>query len=655
MSGIAVIWNRDGRPVDGAQIVRMTELMKHRGPDGERHWHRGPVAIGHCALNTTPEALADQQPLLDEAAGLSITFDGRIDNREELKTLLDIDGSDPVSVSDPRLVLAAYRKWGEACPEHLLGDFAFAVWDERQQRLFCARDFLGVRPLFYALVGTTFVCASEVEALFALPGLRQEPNLAVVAARLLRQCIEFDDTLYMGAWRLPLSHCLTVTQDAVRRRRYWDIDPSRQTRYRTDDQYAEHFRELFFDAVSCRMRSSAPIAGLLSGGLDSSGIVCSVQQIRKEREIIQPNFETFSMVFDRVVSSDERPFIDAVVRHCGAKANFHIGDRNPTEAAIARSAVYPGLLYSPQTMVLGEMFKHIKARGFSVVLDGNGGDELAGDGFRHLIDLMRWGRWLSLSALVRAYAENYTMSSWWLFFNHVLRPALPPSIKRFYRRLIPRDDENNPRTNLVSEDALVRSGARERIEHPAQLPAFQALEHAQMYQAIFTGWGPMVVSEGYELLVSYAGIEMRQPFRDRRLVELALSLPADQLWRQGWSRFVYRNAMKGILPEEVQLRRGKGEFSHIFYSVLGGSQAAEVRALFDDPILARLGVLDAQAARNLVRDYQNAPQTGDSRAVSEVLALEIACRQILGEPIDKALFGRAGSNRNAAQSGSSGI
>ncbi len=209
MSGIAVIWNRDGRPVDGAQIVRMTELMKHRGPDGERHWRRGPVAIGHCALNTTPEALADQQPLIDEAAGLCITFDGRIDNREELKTLLDINGSDLISVSDPRLVLAAYRKWGEACVEHLLGDFAFAIWDERQRRLFCARDFLGVRPLFYALVGDTFVCASEVRTLFALPGLKREPNLAVLAARLLRQCIEFDDTLYLGVSRLPMAHCLT--------------------------------------------------------------------------------------------------------------------------------------------------------------------------------------------------------------------------------------------------------------------------------------------------------------------------------------------------------------------------------------------------------------------------------------------------------------
>ena len=217
MSGIAVIWNRDGRPVDGAQIVRMTELMKHRGPDGERHWRRGPVAIGHCALNTTPEALADQQPLIDEAAGLCITFDGRIDNREELKTLLDINGSDLISVSDPRLVLAAYRKWGEACVEHLLGDFAFAVWDERQQRLFCARDFLGVRPLFYALVGDTFVCASEVRALFALPGLKREPNLAAITARLLRHCIEFDDTLFMGVSRLPMAHCLSVTRDAARR------------------------------------------------------------------------------------------------------------------------------------------------------------------------------------------------------------------------------------------------------------------------------------------------------------------------------------------------------------------------------------------------------------------------------------------------------
>src|ERR1039457_1923882 len=127
MSGIAVIWNRDGRPVDRAQLFRMTQLMEHRGPDGERHWFEESIAIGHRALKTTLESWSERLPRSDEAAGLCLTFDGRIDNREDLKSLLDPNGSGPHQDTDAEIVLAAYRKWGEECPAHLLGDFAFAI------------------------------------------------------------------------------------------------------------------------------------------------------------------------------------------------------------------------------------------------------------------------------------------------------------------------------------------------------------------------------------------------------------------------------------------------------------------------------------------------------------------------------------------------
>jgi len=608
----------------------MTQLMAHRGPDGERHWFQGPIAIGHRALNTTPESGSDRLPLPDEASGLCLTFDGRIDNREELKSLLEINESG--RDSDAELVLAAYRKWGEECPEHLLGDFAFAIWDERRKQLFCARDHLGVRPFFYAVVGDTFVCATEIRALFALPGLKREVNLAVIAARLVRKCVEFDDTFYKGVGRLPMAHCLTVTRDCLRQRRYWDIDPTHQNRYRSDDEYAEHFRELFFEAVRCRMRSTEPIAALLSGGLDSSSIVSAVQRIRKEQGITHPDFETFSMVFDRLSSCDERPFINEVVRQSEAKANFHVGDRDLGEAAIARRGLYPGLLYSPQGMLLGSMFKRIKARKFPVLLDGTGGDELAGSGSRHLNALMLSGKWLSLSALVGEYAATYKMSAWRLFFDHVLRPAIPTSLKAVYRRVVPRD-QSTPNATLVREDALDWTGARERIEHSPALPAFREPVHSDMYAAIFTGWGPTVLTESYELLVSYAGIEMRQPFRDRRLVEFALALPPNQLWRDARSRFAFRNAMKEILPEKVLQRRGKGAFMQLYDAVLAGSQAKEVSALFLDPVLARLGLVDGRALRTLVERYQNAPDITSSLVVSDLVAIEIACREILGEPI----------------------
>ena len=651
MSGIAVIWNRDGRPVEWTQIAQMTQLMEHRGPDGERHWFEGSIALGHRALNTTPESWSEILPLYDEAAGLCLTFDGRIDNREDLKALLETNGSGPHQATDAELVLAAYRKWGEDCPVHLRGDFAFAIWDGRRKQLFCARDHLGVRPFFYARVGDTFVCGSEILALFAIPGLKKEPDLAIVTTRLLGKCVEIEDTLYKGISRLPMAHSMTITREGIHQRRYWDIDPAREIRYRSDEEYAEHFRELFFDAVGCRMRSEGPIAALLSGGLDSSGIVCAAQRIRQEQGMTQPKFETFSMVFDRFSSCDERPFINEVVRRCGVKANFHLGDRDLADAALARHKRYPGLLYSPQAMVQGSMLERIKAEGFRVLFDGTGGDELAGPGFRHLVALVRHGKWLSLSALVAEKASTYGISPWRLFLDSYLKPSIPAPIKVAYRRLIP-PARHHPGPSLVPEDALNRTGARDRMAQPAPIPAFGLPVRSEMYAAIFTGWAPTVLTESYELLMSYSGIEMRQPFRDRRLVEFALALPPNQLWRDGWSRVVFRNALKDVLPEKVLRRRGKGIFLQLYDSVLAGSQAAEVRSLLDHSVLVRLGLADAHVLRNLVKTYQSAPEINSTLVVSDLIAMEIACREMLGEPTFGADSDGETLAKNATQSGS---
>jgi asparagine synthase (glutamine-hydrolysing) len=632
VSGIAVIWNRSGGPIDRAHLARMTRLMEHRGPDGEAHWFQESIGLGHRALNTTPEASCERLPRSDDEAGTCLTFDGRIDNRDDLQSQLDLNGAGGRQVTDAELVLAAYRKWGEECPSHLLGDFALVIWDERRKQLFCARDPLGVRPLFYALVGDTFVCASEVLALFALPGLKKEPDLAIVTARLLRKCIEFDDTLYKGVSRLPMAHCLTVSRDRIRQRRYWDIDPGREIRYRSDREYAEHFRELFLAAVGARLRRSAPIAAMLSGGLDSSGIVCAAQHLRRKQRLVEPPLETFSMVFDRFSSCDERPFINEVVRHSGAKANFHLGDSDLGVAAIAHQDRYPGLLYSPHAMVLGAMLDRIKHEKFRVLLDGTGGDELAGSGMRHLVALMRRGQWLSLSALVAEYADTYKISPWRLFLDSCVRPSIPPTIKAVYRRLRTQSSADAARPSLVREDAMESTGARERMTHLGAVPAFSSVQQSEMYSAIFSGWGPTVLAESYELLVSYFGLEMRQPFRDRRLVEFAFAVPSEQLWRDGWSRVVFRNALKELLPEKVLRRRGKGMFLPVYDSVLAGSQAREVSALLSQSILVKLGLADPLVLEDLVKSYQISPDISSTLVISDLVALELICREILGEP-----------------------
>jgi asparagine synthase (glutamine-hydrolysing) len=595
---------------------------------------QGPIALGHCALNATPLSGTDRMPLLDEAAGLGLSFDGRIDNRDELISQLDTSGFDPAALTDAELVLAAYRKWGDESPEHLLGDFSYAIWDQPRKRLFCARDHLGVRPFFFALVDDTFICATEISALLELPGLKREIDLAFVAARLTRKCIEIDDTLYRQISRLPMAHCMTVSQGDVRRRRYWDIDSGKQIRYRTDDEYGEHFRELFFDAVTRRLRSNGPVAAMLSGGLDSSGIVCTAQRIRQEQHIREPRFETFSMVFDRLSLCDERPFINEVIRSSGVTANFHVGDRDLAEAAIARRKIHPGLLYTPQASFLSVMFDRIKAGGFSVLLDGKGGDELAGDGFRHLKGLMLSGKWLALAALVRESAGNLEIPPRQLFFEQLFRPlvrtAIPLRVRTVYRQLKSLV-QGNPKSGIVLEGALDWTGARALIDAPPRIPEFASPIHSDMYSAIFTGWGPGIMTEQYELLVACSGIELRQPFRDRRLVEFAFAVPPEQLWRDARSRFAFRTAMKALLPEKVRHRQGKGAFLPQYDSVLAGSQAEEVRALFENSVLARLGMTDENEVQNLVKAYQSTPKLISTRAIADLVGLEIECREVFGE------------------------
>ena len=176
MSAIFGIYHRDQRPVGTDNLMAMAACMKHRGPDGSDIWHNDHVGIGHCMLQTTPESLKEQLPYANNEAGLVITTDARIDNRNELASRLDISINPYEDLSDSHLILAAYQKWGEACVDYLLGDFSFVIWDSKKQQIFCARDHLGVKPFYYHLSERLFVFASEVRAFLKVPQVPHHIN-----------------------------------------------------------------------------------------------------------------------------------------------------------------------------------------------------------------------------------------------------------------------------------------------------------------------------------------------------------------------------------------------------------------------------------------------------------------------------------------------
>ncbi|HTY24953.1 MAG TPA: asparagine synthase-related protein, partial [Desulfomonilaceae bacterium] len=284
MSGIAGIFLRDGSPVHDSVLAAMLQTMNYRGPDGSSIWNEGMLGLGHLILNSTPESLNENLPKSNETGHLIITADARIDNRDELMAELSITSELRKTIDDDKLILLAHEMWDEAAPEKLEGDFAYCIWDRVEKKLFCCRDTFGVRPLYYYLDDKIFAFASEIRPLLKLDGIPTRLNEVMVADYLIGMQDDQAITFYKGIFRLPPAHCITVDPHGVRIRRYWSPQLSRKLELNSDEEYAEAFRNLFVEAVRCRLRSVYPVATTLSGGLDSSSVTCVARDLLNNGE-----------------------------------------------------------------------------------------------------------------------------------------------------------------------------------------------------------------------------------------------------------------------------------------------------------------------------------------------------------------------------------
>ena len=310
MSAITGIFYRDGREVSHNQIKKMNDSLSHRGKDGSEVLVDGSLAFGHQMLHTTQESLHEKLPFKDESSGMVITADARIDNRAELAPLLKLEDNE--NVPDSAFILEAYKMWGDQCPEKLLGDFAFAVWDPKKEQLFCARDHMGVKPFYYYLSDETFFFATEIKALFCLPEVSHEINELKVAFHLAL----IDDatsTFYEDVLRLGAAHSLTVSTTETKLRMYWKLDPELKIKMDSEDDYIKAFREIFTEAVRSRLRSAFPVGSELSGGLDSSSVTCVAKKILMSSKNSSDKLKTFSFIFKDFPDADERYYINKVI------------------------------------------------------------------------------------------------------------------------------------------------------------------------------------------------------------------------------------------------------------------------------------------------------------------------------------------------------
>jgi asparagine synthase (glutamine-hydrolysing) len=429
LSAIVGLLHLRDRPVDPADLAGMVTTLAHRGPDGAASWSQGPVGLGQLLLRTTAESGEGRPPWKDPSGNLVITADVRLDNRAELVDQLELRGRPPATIGDHQLILAAYERWGQDCPQRLLGDFAFAIWDARAEILFCARDHFGVKPLYYYLSGEVYAFASEIKALFSLDTVLRRVNEVRIGEYLVEASGEPASTFFDGVLRLLPAHSLTIGPSGVRLRRYWELDPTRELRLGSDREYALALRELFTESVRCRLRSTVRLGSMLSGGIDSSSITCTARQLLSAEG--RAGLHTFSAIFDGVAASDEQHYQNAVLAQNGVVAHSVQGDRLSPLGDLDRVLRhFDQVLDSGNLYLNWNLYKIAQQHEVGVLLDGFDGDTTISHGVGYLSELAYSGRWLALAREVRAFAPNNGESWTAALWGWIRRFGLDPTLAR---------------------------------------------------------------------------------------------------------------------------------------------------------------------------------------------------------------------------------
>jgi asparagine synthase (glutamine-hydrolysing) len=564
MSGIAAIIRFDGAPIERGLIEKMMNAMSYRGPDAINHWVKDSVALGHCMLRTTVESLEETQPLCCEDQSLVLVMDGRLDNWEELRSELLSRGAKLRSRADAELVLRAYEAWGKECLAHIDGDFAFVIWDQRRREAFCARDHMGNKPLHYHWDGRRLIVASDLHPIFGA-SVSQTPNQGMIAEILAGEWYSRDETMWREVMRLVAAHHMTVGADGLRIERYWSPPLDVTIRYKRDEEYFEHYRELFADCVRRTSRSHLPVAYEVSGGHDSSAVFCMAEHLRKAGRLPAPAIKGYTLAFEEEGDANENAYMRAVRDHLG----IPIHETAPTRRALSwfreqaqKEQDFPGF---PNAAMFADMREVMVARGSRVVLNGEGGDDWLEGSRLYYAEELAGGEWGPLYDSFRADVATfgYGRPIYWLL-RHGLFHQLPEPIKNAARKLRRRSRASlqNGAYWLSSQmfDILVERRSMMVQSHTDRPSRIGQLALLWRLNAVFAAQ----MKERIDRSGAQFGLELRAPMHRRKYVEWAFGTPERMRQRGGVRKFIHVQALAGLLPATVVYRSNKAHFDFMF-------------------------------------------------------------------------------------------
>lgn len=495
--------------------------------------------------------------------------DLRLDDREPLAARVGI--VERSTTTDADLVLAAYRRFGDRCPEQLVGDYAFALWDESRRRFFCARDPFGVKPFYYHLSRHVFAFGSDPHAVLRTSGASRDLDPGPLVDYLFGVFEDTAGTPFREVARLPPGHILVVEADRHQCRRHWFPEAVPERRLSDDAAYEEAFREALMGAVGSRLPASD--AGVfLSGGLDSSAVLCVAQ-----RSEAGGRLRGFSAVFDDEPLSDERGYAQAAATHAGSELVLCYPERtSPLHDWVGAPWTGPAPSANPQVALSQAIIEAATGRGVKVLLTGFGGDSVVSHGPAYLTELARSLRLRQFAAAVRATARRHQRPVWPLVKRYGLAPNVPRSV--IHRR---RAGQVQAGGVPVRPDLAAALGVPDRMAAVQTRTLSRTARDAHLSN-LMSGQTAFAL-EGSWHVDAATGVERRHPFLDRRLAELCLSLPGDQKLRDGWTRSIMRRALIGILPEEVRGRVGKTDLLPGFRRSLLKADRPVLEALVEKP------------------------------------------------------------------------
>lgn len=579
----------------------MTNAMRHRGPDGEGVSVDRNLALGHRRLSILDLSPAGAQPMSSPDGRYWITYNGEIYNFIELAEELEAKGYKFRSSCDTEVILAAYDHWGIDCLRRFNGMWAFAIWDRESEELILARDRFGVKPLFYFQTQRRFVFASEIKALLTIQDAPRQVNSYLVKEFLHGKQIDgAEESVFSGVFRLEPGHWARVSSAGLSKRKWWETWENRVEVPSTPEAQVERFSELFADACRIRLRSDVPVSTLLSGGMDSSAIVCTIAKHRSDPDWFSGK-DRLATEWQRTFTSeypgsimDETEYARAVLEMCGLKGVFvQPESRNllDTIDQVTRILDTPAVSSMPAVRAV---YQAVHERGLKVTLDGQGADEMlsgysAGDFISH---------YLRAGNLPQAWAAARCQAG--LGGNRVRPSKIIASAIYGQIRSILRASSNlgghqpAARASSIPDRGLLCLGSADVHDRLVERDSPNGMDAptAGLYRQFHYTSLPQILRH-YDHMAMHNSVESRMPFMDWRLVTYVFSLPHRQKVWDGYNKAVLRNAMQNVVPQKITRRLLKYGFPIAFEWFNDVALQNQVRDIMRDQVFRHMDFWDS--------------------------------------------------------------